>query len=59
METKRKGRTEHEGACRTAETAEKKYHRLSKPRTKDKARNANAPIEVVSCTHTQIIAQEL
>ena len=50
---------ERDGAHRAAETAEQKEHRLSKPRTKDRARcAARAAAEVVSRSHTQIIALE-
>ena len=58
-EKKSKHGIEHDRARRTAETAEQKEHRLSKPRTKDRARRAgHAAAEVVSRSHTQIIALE-
>ena len=46
MEEKRKHRIERDRACRAAETAEQKEHRLSNPRTKDRARHARAATEV-------------
>ena len=60
MEEERKHRIECDGACHTTETAEHKEHRLSNPRTKDKARHAACTAaEVVLSSHTQIIAPEL
>ena len=58
-EENRKHRIECDRACHTAETAERKEHRLSKPRKKDRSRRAaHAAVEVVSRSHTQIIALE-
>ena len=54
-EEKRKHRIECDRAY--AETAEQREHRLSNPRTRDKARHAAcAAAEVILCSHTQIIA---
>ena len=47
-EEKRKHRIECDRACCAAETADQKEHRLSKPRTKDRARrDSRAAAEVV------------
>ena len=48
MEEKRRHRIERDRARCAAETAEQKEHRLSKPRTKDRARrDSRAAAEVV------------
>ena len=58
MEEKSKHRIACDGVCHTTETAEQKEHRLSNPRTKDKARHAaRVAAEVVLHSQTQIIAQ--
>ena len=59
MAEKRKHRTERDKALRAVETAEEneKQRKLSKPRTKDRiGRVARAAAEIVSRSHTQMIA---